>query len=168
MSLRSLADRWKFWWKAQNRHGVHSPFIYRFLDEGLYRKDLKHLPDQRRLLQAATDYLEVERAGAAEPLAGLALWLRERYPQISWHQPPVDLYIYEAPEQGLLALLEDPGQWDPQMTVFVGNLRRDPRGYTLWQEATRHPSVRVVLETYPAGLLFFRTGQVRQHFRIRI
>lgn len=168
MSLRSLADRWKFWWKAQNRHGVHSPFIYRFLDEALYRKDLKHLPAQRRLLQAATGYLKVEKAGAAVPEAGLALWLREQCPQISWQEPPVDLYIFEAPEPGLPAMLEDAGQWDPHMAIFVGNLRRDPRGYAIWETATRHPAVRVILETYPAGLLFFRTGQARQHFRIRI
>jgi hypothetical protein len=51
--------------------------------------------------------------------------------------------------------------------VYVGNLRSTPRGYALWEEITRHPSVRVVVETYRAGLLFFRSEQARQHFKIR-
>ncbi|MEJ2584515.1 MAG: hypothetical protein P8Z38_05555 [Robiginitalea sp.] len=168
MKACQLLDKWNFWRKARNRHGVHSPFIYGFLEKSLYRKDLKALPPQRRLLMAAVDHFRCERAMASDPQSGMAEWLRSARTGLQWEHPPVDLFICDTPGKELYSFLNQPDQWKNDTVVFVGNLRKTKENYRHWRVAADHPAVRVVLETYPAGLLFFRVQQARQHFRIRI
>ena len=160
--------KWNFWRKARNRHGIHSPFVYRFLDVGLYRKDLKSLPPQKRLLLAAADHFNPLKAMACSSRDRMAEWLRAERPGIRWEGTPTDLYICEAPGEALLAFLDREELRGNDTVVFVGNLRENQKSYTYWRRAVSHPAVRVILETYPAGLLLFRTQQARQHFRIRI
>lgn len=158
----------KFWWDATNRHGVHSPFIYGFLDKGLYRRELRQYPPQKRLLLAAADYFEpgaVCTAGEGGPLAG---WLREERPGLRWDTFPADLIICESPGEELLREPELVHLFQNDNILFVGNIRKDTRSYKLWEQACGLEEARVILETYTAGLLFFRKQQAPQHFRIRI
>ena len=85
-----------------------------------------------------------------------------------WEDPPTDLFICDIPGEELLSFLSMPEHWGNDTVVFVGNLRKNRETYEYWGRATAHPAVRIILETYPAGLLFFRAQQARQHFRIRI
>ncbi|MDX1332557.1 MAG: hypothetical protein R3252_05970 [Robiginitalea sp.] len=168
MTLSRTLEKWRFWIRAHNRHGVHSPFVYRFLDEGLYRREYKKFPPQKRLLIALVDYMAPGKAMACDPQSRMAPWLRAERPDIRWEGLPTDLCICDTPGEELLAFLDRPELWDKDTSVFVGNLRKNHKHMAYWDRATRHPAVRVVLETYPAGLLLFRTQQAPQHFRIRI
>lgn len=162
-----MLSRLKFWWTARNRHGVHSPFIYRFLDAGLYRKDLRKLPPEQRLLIAVADHFQPDSAWAAEPGSRLAAWLRKQRTGIRWDPPPADLILCDSPEEALTRVLDQPGLWHNDSILFVGGLRRDSGSRALWKQCCRLPRCRVILETYDAGLIFFRRQQVPQHFRIR-
>jgi hypothetical protein len=168
VTVSQLLGKWNFWRRANNRHGVHSPFIYAFLDKGLYRRDLKALPPQKRLLLAAADHFGSQKAVACDPRGGLAEWLKSTRLGMQWDEHPTDLFICDAPGEGLLAFLDTPELWKNDTVVFVGDLRTNPENHEYWERATRHPAVRIILETYPAGLLFFRVQQASQHFRIRI
>jgi len=165
--LRTL-QKWRFWIRAHNRHGIHSPFVYRFLDESLYRREYKKFQPQKRLLIAFVDYMTPRRAMASDPQSRMARWLRDERPGIRWEGPPTDLYICDTAGEELLAFLDRPELWGKDTAVFVGDLRKNHERMAYWDLATRHPAVRVILETYPAGLLLFRPQQARQHFRIRI
>jgi hypothetical protein len=166
--MLEVLKKWNFWRKARNRHGIHSPFVYSFLDEGLYRRDLKNLPPQKRLLLAAADHFNPMKAMACDSQNQMAEWLRAERPGIRWEGTPTDLYICDAPGEALFAFLDREALWANDTVVFVGNLRENQESYANWGRAAGHPAVRVILETYPAGLLLFRTQQARQHFRIRI
>ena len=173
MSIHPMAGvrilkKLNFWRKARNRHGVHSPFIYDFLDKGLYRKDLKSLPPQQRLLIAAADHFNPVTAGTCDLQSPMAAWLGSQRPHLLWGSPPTDLFICDSPGKNLIAFIEGRDTWGNDTVVFVGNVRKNQETYACWSRAISHPAVRVILETYPAGLLFFRTQQARQHFRIRI
>jgi hypothetical protein len=37
-----------------------------------------------------------------------------------------------------------------------------------WEEIKTHPEVRVSIDTFFLGLVFFRKEQVKQHFTIRL
>lgn len=45
MTLHALSEWVKYRWRAKGRHGVHSPFVYDFVDKGLHRKGIPdHTP----------------------------------------------------------------------------------------------------------------------------
>ena len=159
--------RFRFWWQARNRHGIHSPFIYKFLDAGLYRRDLRKLSPERRLLLAAAEHFQPGSAQALKPDSPITDWLWEQCPEIQRDSPHIDLLICDSPNEKLLQLLEASHLWHNDSIIFVGDLRKNRHNLSIWKQFCRLPEFRVVLETYNAGLLFFRRQQARQHFRIR-
>ena len=81
--------------------------------------------------------------------------------------PPFDLLVFDKPSHEVGEILSDPGQWHNDSIVYLGNLRGSASTYALWEQISLHPSVRVVVESYREGLLFFRKEQAKQHFKIR-
>ena len=83
------------------------------------------------------------------------------------HGPPFDLLVFDKPSNEVEKILSDPGQWHNDSIVYLGNLRDSDSTQDLWEQIINHPSIRVVVESYWEGLLFFRKEQAKQHFRIR-
>ncbi|WP_088341842.1 hypothetical protein [Robiginitalea sediminis] len=147
--------------RARNRHGTHSPFVYRFLDKALYTKSYKGLPPDKKLLLAAADHFRVQRAGP-EPHSGLAQWLARERPGILWEGPPYDLFLSQTLED-----IPGPGTWHPDGFLYAGGQHASEKREK-WQVLLAGGTFRVVVETHAAALLFFRPQQAREHFRIRI
>lgn len=156
-----------FWLQSKNRHGIHSPFVYGFLDQGLYANHLKVSPAQIKLLKATIDYFRPNHIGVSETLPPNSPLLQLLSHDSTCKSKPYDLFIYEQPTETVSTFISESGNWHNDSIVYMGNLRASPKGYACWKEIIRHPSVQVVLETYQAGLLFFRKEQARQHFKIR-
>ncbi len=81
--------------------------------------------------------------------------------------PPFDLVVFDRPSPEVGEILSDPGQWHNDSVVYLGNLRGSASAYAMWEQISLHPSIRVVVESYWEGLLFFRKEQAKQHFKIR-
>ena len=167
-NIHEMLRKWIFRWKAKNRHGIHSPFIYSFLDHGLYRKDLRGLAPSRRLLLAAVDHFRLRRAHCFQNGNPTVTWLEEERADIQWGAAPFDLLIFKSAGSELLQVISQSRLWHNDSVIFVENLREDLDSHSFWREAAGMDQVRVILETYTAGLLFFRRQQAPQHFRIRI
>ena len=132
-----MIGRFLFNLHARNRHGIHSPFIYGFLDRSLYHPENREGSPNERLLRAARTHFGPD----------LLLW------------DPAEIPFGES--------LSGPGGPRNDTVVYAGGIRRGGNRRA-WSEACAHPGVRVILETYDAGLLFFRREQAPQHFKIRI
>lgn len=158
-----------FWLRSRNRHGIHSPFIYAFLDRTLYARKRPRCTPQQQLLLAVSEHFKPGRVGVSPAGAALADWLRPHLPGAQWGQPPFDLFIAGHPgEDCLEAQLADPARWHNESVIFVSGLREGARARQAWKRLCALPQLRVTLETYRAGVLFFRRQQAPQHFRIRL
>lgn len=157
-----------FWLSSRNRHGIHSPFVYDFLDRTLYARRFRGCDPEQRLLLAVSEHFAPRKVGASPSGAALAQWLRPCLPEAQWGQPPFDLYIAGRPGEELVEMLTDPALWHNESVIFVGGLRGGTRARKAWKQMCSLPQLRVTLETFRAGLLFFRRQQAPQHFKIRL
>lgn len=158
----------RFWFSARNRHGVHSPFIYDFLERTLYARGRPGNNPEQQLLLAACEHFGPKRVGYAPSAYAWAARLKPALPEARWGTPPFDLFIADCPGPELEASLADPALWHNDSVVFVGGLRGGPESRNAWKRLCARPELRVSLETYRAGLLFFRSQQAPQHFKIRL
>jgi hypothetical protein len=165
--MPSIFQKWGFWLSANNRHGVHSPFVYQFLDQGLYAPHLRGMPPGKRLLAAALEYFRPGRIGlSADPETPRQLPLLPVGGSLS-EDPPYDLFIFGTPSGSVTNFLLKEDHWHNDSIVFVGGLRTSVEAHRQWGQLCRQPPVRIVVETFGAGLLFFRKEQAPQHFKIR-
>lgn len=69
MNVFKLAIAYLEWrWKAYNRHGIHSPFLYRFLDQCLYAPMVQRpmIENRRKALLQDTSLLQYPDLGAGQ------------------------------------------------------------------------------------------------------
>ncbi|MGA9238427.1 hypothetical protein [Robiginitalea sp.] len=165
--MSGIFNKVLFWFQAKNKHGVHSPFIYEFLDRAVYTKALKQGVSRQRLLRAARVHFNPKRIWWVSNLPGNSGIRGNLEVDSTLQGPPFDLLVFDKPSHEVGEILSDPGQWHNDSIVYLGNLRGSASTYALWEQISLHPSVRVVVESYREGLLFFRKEQAKQHFKIR-
>ncbi|SFR50209.1 hypothetical protein SAMN04490243_2352 [Robiginitalea myxolifaciens] len=132
--------RFSFNLRAKNRHGTHSPFIYEFLDKSLYAGPRTGNPELR-LKQAAEPY-----------------FTSLGHTFLNWEDSATQLKAW----------LEDQQMQREKVVLYWDGIRSSSENYEDWKEIQAHPNIGQILETYGAALLFFRTNQVREHFKIRL
>jgi predicted Abi (CAAX) family protease len=75
---------------------------------------------------------------------------------------------WEGSATQLKTWLEDQQEKREKVIVYWKGIRSSPGNYRDWKEIQAHANIGQVLEIYGAALLFFRTNQVREHFKIRL
>jgi len=156
----------KFLLRSRDRHGLHSPFVYHFATECLYKKR-RHRNKTLAVLLGSIGYFKVvtlhlrDRPGLKETLEG-------HYPRLRYDRPPFDLVFTPRMEvtefQGLLAQ----GQLHNDSLVLVDQIHGSPANQRAWEALAQLPQVSVSIDLFHCGALFIRREQEKEHFRIRI
>ncbi|MFC3198679.1 hypothetical protein ACFOET_13720 [Parapedobacter deserti] len=155
--------RLRFYWDccihfvlAKSRHGTHSPFVYRLVDEVIYARQRMGEPKNKvKRLIARLAYRfsaqHVYEFGAGLPCGPLDFVVAEaKNPELLSHQ----LWQYwHALHHGSVLIVLD--------------IYRDERMKRLWQAIKRKPEVTVTVDLFHAGLVFFHPGQAKEDFKIR-
>ncbi|MGV3761103.1 hypothetical protein [Parapedobacter sp.] len=154
--LRYYLDKLGHFLSAHSRHGTHSPFVYRLVDEVVYAKRVPGEPRDKvkrlvgRLIdrfQPATvythnasvpvsplDFVFIDCVALGDPVAELrALWPHLRHTSV----------------------------------LVVSGCYRTAKAKALWQAIKAKPDVTVTIDLFRAGLVFFHSGQAREDFKIR-
>jgi hypothetical protein len=173
----------QFLWHSKNEHGVHSPFVFLLLTQGLYNKKLRltandlsnqneRISKKQQLLYKIIRYFEPKSilTIGANPFEKEIIALGNPKATID-----IDIAIYnciyihsqlfpsitDTTIEQLLNTTENDSFW------IVENIHSNAATETLWEKLKQNPKVTVTIDTYHFGLVFFRKEQVEEHFILR-
>ncbi len=153
-----MRERIRFRWQATNAHGIHSPFVYNFLTQGLYQaRKTKRTGKEKRLywvLKALQTYFNNDKICAAGD-------------QFSWILSELG-YQKTDVESCTWLLTEDPCEIKNKTTIILANPRKSESQREFWAQLQSDKSVSVTIDFFDVGLAFKKPGQVKEHFKIRL
>ena len=155
-ALRFYLDYVHHFLASHSRHGTHSPFVYRLVDEVIYARQKNEEPRNKvarlieRLIERFTPHT-IYRMGNPLP------------------SQPLDFVITRDADGDTLAtqLRQLWPQLHPDSLVVVNDIYRTRKMKRLWRTVQERPDVTVTIDLFHVGLVFFRTGQAKEDFRIR-
>jgi hypothetical protein len=179
----------QFLWHSKNEHGVHSPFVFLLLTQCFYNKKIK-LPTatlssykkvnakKSRLLYKIIQYFspksilivgpttfEKEVIALANPKSTIDFDIdididNAIYNCIYFSSNNYSAITPETIEQ-LVLTIENDSFW------ILEDIHANAASEILWETLKSNPKVKVTVDTYRLGLIFFRREQEKEHFVIR-
>lgn len=176
-----------FLWNSKNEHGVHSPFVFDLITKCLYNKTkypeyshLKNHSKRNRLLVRIVKYFEpktILEIGNANELNSIILSseiisLKAFQKNINGSHASTFDFIYFNKNESQKSTL-DYFEWLlPTVTnhsVWIFNdIHKSTENENTWEIIKKHPKVKVTIDTFQFGMVFFRAEQEKEHFVIRI
>ena len=191
--LRYIYFLFRHYVTAKTRHGTHSPFVYRLLDEVVYRY---HEPMESgigsgwkgsgwepgrtdKLVARLARYLKPSTmVQLAEPQAGCALYWQAVLPGVRFFTEADDLsavghidflYIERTVATGVVSHpgFTDLGRMGCNSVILYREPYFDGDSNRCWNRIKQFPEVTVTIDLFHLGLAFMKKDQRPQHFRIR-
>ncbi|EKF54128.1 hypothetical protein I215_14069 [Galbibacter marinus] len=148
-------------WTSSNQHGVHSPFVYQLLTKALYRKnnipiydlllswkDKYHIKDSRKIkiLNRSLSYLNNDSFKSVH--TGCFTQDRTQYVNILEHSiEEIEQKLTKAP------------------FIIVDNIDKENQK---WKHLCQRTTITLSVNFYNIGFLFYKPGQHKENFKIRI
>ncbi|SDE45677.1 hypothetical protein SAMN05216464_106208 [Mucilaginibacter pineti] len=181
--------------KANNRHGVHSPFVYNLIDNVIYDYADKEVYREMgedwerragsagiklkvvRLLYRLTKHFDpatIIHPGNADPI--IKCCLHKAAPNAGLYtqeNPPAkaDLIYIEADDSKDNALKHSnqslPSVHEDTVLILAG-IYKSAGMKQAWAQAKNHPQVTLTIDLFWIGLVFFKSGRAeKEHFRVK-
>ena len=164
MTLHSFIEYLKYQWKAKSRHGVHSPFVYDFIDQVLLDKGYIKKEDAIKCPAVALKYENL--------VCRIAVYYN--YKDIvqlpgTTQSNPIDMLLISAiPNKWATLFIEHLHLLKNESVVIITNIHSSPAHSTAWKKLAAHDSVRMSIDLYEIGLLFFKKEfKEKQHFVLK-
>lgn len=155
--------------KAGDHHGVHSPFIYAYITQCLYKEmDWKGTKSEVVFLKSRA-YFSCKTTGLISENKAFKQPLEKGQGTEFDQTTPFDIvYVHRSAQHRILGFLKDPQNWGDATVVILDGIYASKQGRRVWKEILALPTVRVTVDLFCCGALFFRREQAPQHFIIRI
>ena len=159
----------KFLLTSTNQHGVHSPFVYAYVTQCLYKKAIVKGSKSVQVFQKSRIYFKAERIkwfGGEKHLNNIS---EEGEGILSVKHPPFDLiFISKDRQHEVIDFLSDHRNIMNHTMILIEGIYTSKASRVLWERLKGMPDIRVTIDMFHCGALFFRKEQTKQHFKIRI
>jgi len=159
-------SRVKFLLSATNQHGVHSPFVYNFITKGLYQKGTKTFSVTENVLIKSISYFSYQKIRIIKGSHELKSKLDSVFENLEYESLPYDI-MYTNVKNEPFKNIDTQYRHNESMLIVTG-IYESKKNLALWNEIKKREEVRVTIDVYHCGLVFFRREQAKEHFKIRI
>jgi hypothetical protein len=180
--------------KAINRHGLHSPFVYRLVDKVIYDfSDKKVYSEFEKALQPYKKLNEADKLlfriiadwqslnvgvigecapadrvildyAASKLVPGIYAWQSNSNSPNTHTAAFIDAAMSNLPNNELEQLLVN---LQEGTMLIVKNNHQYSHARSLWKRLKAHPNVTVSVDLFWLGLIFHRPGKVKEDFLIK-
>lgn len=157
-----ISYRLKFLINSTNQHGVHSPFVFDFVTKGLYSKKEKK---QTLNNYSELNYLSKKEKKIVSKIIKYFLikkiYLKSTKTLNKGHNV---LFINDLKNLKTHIFLN----FNKDEFIILHGIHDNKSNHEIWSEIIKNESATVTIDLFYFGLLFFRNGQVKEHFKIRV
>ena len=157
----------KFLMVSTNQHGVHSPFVFRYVTQCLYTKKKMHKNRSINVLLKTIAYFGFEKVSIKNRTQVKEL-VQQTFPEIQFDGYPCDLLFVDTLGSGTFQQLLSEGKLHNDSIILVDHIHRTTEDLEQWNHLIALPEITVSIDMFHCGLLSIRREQVKEHFRIRI
>ena len=162
MYLRAAA-KLAFLFSSTNQHGVHSPFVFKYITECLYSKPVIKANKTQDVLLKSISYFRIKSVALAKGTSEYAI-VQHHYPEVLLNTPPVEL--------AFLNLDSREHQNKPEMLndtlLILDNIYANRTNREHWRQLIKSAEFTVSIDLFYCGVLFKRKEQHKEHFKVRI
>ncbi len=158
-------QRIKFLLTATNQHGVHSPFVYAFVTKCLYSKKVYCKSKSLNTTLKTLAYFNISQIQTIEKNSALKNQIIKNFPKIGFDYNTTDFVYFEELTENTLKKITKTSTFHNESIVFINAIYKD---YKNWDQLIKHNAIKVSLDLFYCGILFFRREQEKEHFKIRI
>ena len=179
MTIHALTEYIRYRWYAKTRHGIHSPFVYDFIERVLKNKPLPDSPEGG----------DTEKTTPNIVIPGINHHLPNRYQKIAnriaavYSYKNIAVVAHETEEEtfscDFVVLTAKPKIWirlfnlylpnlKPNSCILIANIHKTWRHTSKWNRICNHPKVKLSIDLYGMGLIFFKEDfKEKQKFVLR-
>lgn len=158
-----------FLWHSKNEHGVHSPFIFKYVTQCLYAKKNHSNHKAQNVVLKSLDYFQCQSITINPTDHGFEKHVKKIVPTISVESfSPELIYLSDCTEELLQANIFGNNGTANNTVVILENIYKDKKSANLWEKVKAFKKVTITVDMFNCAAIFFRKEQVKEHFKIRI
>jgi len=156
----------KFLAKSTNQHGVHSPFVFKYVTQCLYSKKRLHKNKSINVLLKTISYFNFDSVSVNNK--SIRELVKQNFPEVQFDKNTVDLlFINEMSASSFEKILSE-GKLHNDSLILIDSIYANQQNLEQWKQLIALPKITVSIDMYYCGLISIRREQVKEHFRIRI
>jgi len=156
----------KFLAKSTNQHGVHSPFVFKYVTQCLYSKKRLHRNKSINVLLKTISYFNFDSVSVNNK--SIRELVKQNFPEVQFDKNTVDLlFINELSAYSFEKILSE-GKLHNDSLILIDSIYANQQNLEQWKQLIALPKITVSIDMYYCGLISIRREQVKEHFRIRI
>ncbi len=157
----------KFLAKSTNEHGVHSPYVFKYVTECLYSKKKLHKKSSINVLLKTLAYFNCESIYIKNKPEIEELVKQNLY-GIQLDKKMIDLLFVDGLDAASFQKMLSEGKFHNDSLILVDAIHSDRKNLEQWNHLVALPEITVSIDMYHCGLISIRREQVKEHFTIRI